>query len=60
MIPRLPERKASAMAIGTCASASTNLARISWVFANISCSDATAIARRSSALAWAMRLSASA
>src|SRR3972149_5105973 len=42
MIPRLPWRKASAMARGTSASASTTRARIS-------CSRATAMARRSSA-----------
>ena len=38
MIPRLPLRNASAMALGTSASASITLARASWAFAFISCS----------------------
>ena len=60
MTPRLPLRNASAIARGTCASASMTFARASWAFAFISCSRATAIALRSSARACAMFLSASA
>ena len=48
------------MARGTSASASITLARISCASAFISCSVATAIARRSSAFAWAIFKSASA
>ena len=51
--------KASAIAWGTCASASTTFARISCA-ARISCSTATAAARRTSAFACAMSLLASA
>ena len=51
---------ASAIAMGICASASTTLARISWVRAFISCSLAAARARRVSAAAWAICLFASA
>ena len=58
MIPKLPVRKASAIAFGTSASACITLARASSAFAFISCSKATAIARRSSALACAIFLSA--
>ena len=57
-MPRLPLRKASAIALGTSASASITLARASCAFAFISCSEATAMARRSSAFACAMFLSA--
>ena len=57
-MPKLPLRKASAIAFGTSASAWITLARASSAFAFISCSRATAMARRSSALAWAMFLSA--
>ena len=60
MMPRLPLRKASAIAMGMPASASTTLARISWVRADCSCSLATAAARRISAFACATCLSASA
>ena len=60
MMPRLPERKASAIACGTSASASITFARASCALAFISCSLAIAIARRSSALACAIFLSASA
>ncbi len=42
MIPRLPLRNASAMALGTSASAWITLARASSAFAFISCSSATA------------------
>ena len=58
MIPRLPERKASAIARGISLSASITWALASCALAFISCSRATAIARRSSARAWAIFLSA--
>src|ERR1700684_2264477 len=58
-MPRCPLRKASAIAIGISASACTTFARFSWTAACISCSLATAKARRSSALARATRVSAS-
>jgi|GEM_PF-4529415 len=57
---RLPRRKAAAMAKGTSASASTTWARLPATAAFISCSRARARARRSSALARATRMSASA
>jgi hypothetical protein len=58
--PSLPCRNAWAIANGTLASAFTTSARISSTRARFSYSTATAIARRSSALACAIRLSASA
>src|SRR5215210_3397421 len=60
MTPRLPLRNASAMASGICASAAMTFERWFCASALNSCSTATASARRSSALACAMRLSASA
>lgn len=57
---KLPERKASAMALGTSASESTRSERFSATLAFISCSTAIASARRSSARARATRVSASA
>jgi hypothetical protein len=56
----LPERKASAIALGTSASARTTRARFFSMSALNSCSWAMAMARRFSASAWATRLSASA
>jgi hypothetical protein len=55
-----PEPYASAIALGISASARTTFARFSWVSACISCSMATASARRCSAFARATRISASA
>ena len=60
MTPSFPLRRASAIANGICDSASTTFARIRCTSANISCSCATARERRSSALACAIFLSASA
>ena len=58
--PKLPLFKASAMAIGTCDSASTTFALMASTSAFISCSRARAMARLSLALASAILLSASA
>ena len=57
---KIAAAKGFCIARGTWASASTTFARISCVRAFISCSLATAAARRISALAWATTLSASA
>ena len=56
----LTKPTASAIAIGTAASASTSRERLSVTRARIRCSSAIASARRLSAFAWATRVSASA
>src|SRR5678816_3726715 len=54
MMPSLPVWKASAIALGTSASASTSMARLNSILAVCSCSAATAIARAESRRAMAV------